>query len=112
MRALWVCAALAMVASPAAALERYSLGEAATLEALEALRESIANSPLVLRGDNRPQKKPKTPSPQKGPRKSVSVTISIGVAGPGAKQTPEQVLKEADKALYRAKKKGRNCVCS
>ncbi|MGE0491986.1 MAG: diguanylate cyclase [Vulcanimicrobiota bacterium] len=82
-----------------------------TLEALEALRESIANSPLVLRGDNRPQKKPKTPSPQKGPRKSVSVTISIGVAGPGAKQTPEQVLKEADKALYRAKKKGRNCVC-
>ncbi len=82
------------------------------IDALEALRESIARSPLVLRSTDRPRQKPKTPSPQKGPRKSVSVTISIGVASPEPGQTPQQVLKEADKALYRAKKKGRNQVCA
>jgi len=39
------------------------------------------------------------------------VTISIGYAENNSKTpTPEAVLKAADKALYRAKKKGRNCV--
>ena len=43
--------------------------------------------------------------------KSVSVTISVGVAQRCSKyKTPEAVLKAADKALYRAKKKGRNQV--
>jgi len=37
------------------------------------------------------------------------VTISIGVAERNEKYTsPEQVLMAADKALYRAKKAGRN----
>lgn len=43
--------------------------------------------------------------------KSLSVTISIGLAQRDAKhKTPEQVIKAADKALYRAKKQGRNCL--
>lgn len=53
MRALWVCAALAIIASPAAALERYSLGEAATLDALEVVDlgpADVAGGVLVLSG--------------------------------------------------------------
>ncbi|MGD0211081.1 MAG: diguanylate cyclase, partial [Desulfomonilia bacterium] len=43
--------------------------------------------------------------------KRVSVTISIGAAWPGkCTRTPNDVLKVADKALYRAKKQGRNRV--
>ena len=41
----------------------------------------------------------------------LSVTVSIGVAEPGAKtREVEEVIQAADKALYRAKKAGRNRV--
>ena len=44
---------------------------------------------------------------------SVSVTISIGFAeSDGINNNPETVLKRADTALYKAKKKGRNCLAS
>jgi diguanylate cyclase (GGDEF)-like protein len=44
-------------------------------------------------------------------RDELSVTVSIGVAEPGAKtREVEQVIQAADKALYRAKKAGRNRV--
>jgi len=43
--------------------------------------------------------------------KKVQVTISIGLASPDKQaKTPEEVIKLADQALYKAKKKGRNCV--
>ncbi len=43
--------------------------------------------------------------------KSLSVTISIGIAeSKDSKERSEAVLKAADKALYKAKQKGRNCV--
>jgi diguanylate cyclase (GGDEF)-like protein len=38
------------------------------------------------------------------------VTVSIGVAQRAAKQSFDEALKNADLALYRAKKKGRNNV--
>jgi GGDEF domain-containing protein len=41
----------------------------------------------------------------------LSVTVSIGVAEPGARaREVEQVIRAADKALYRAKQNGRNRV--
>lgn len=43
------------------------------------------------------------------PHTGLSVTVSIGVAEPNAQvQEVEQVIKAADRALYRAKKTGRN----
>ena len=39
----------------------------------------------------------------------VQITVSMGLAQSGDK-TPEEVIKDADKALYSAKEAGRNCV--
>ena len=58
----------------------------------ERLRRRIASEPFkIAQGDK-------------------SVTISIGIAALGAEDTPAQVLKRADQALYRAKHEGRNRV--
>jgi len=63
-----------------------------------------------------PQKIRKTTSEkQRGKSKTnmkkVRVTVSIGLAKPDeAHQTPTEVMKLADEALYKAKNKGRNCV--
>lgn len=85
---------------------------------LEALRLSIQGYPLHVRAKNRPDKNPKEKSSKdkgirkgKSEAKTLSCTISIGVATRTDKhKTPEEVMKAADSALYRAKKRGRNCV--
>ncbi|TPE54654.1 GGDEF domain-containing protein [Maribrevibacterium harenarium] len=46
----------------------------------------------------------------RGQEKVINVTVSIGWAVPEAGDDPSQVIKRADEALYKAKKKGRNCV--
>lgn len=46
----------------------------------------------------------------RGPWKSVTVTVSIGVAGCQAEDTVASLLSRADEALYESKKKGRNRV--
>ena len=77
---------------------------------LESLRRSIADAEFKVRGKDRPKKTPKTKRRVFNP-KNVSVTISIGTAEPlSAFNNPAEVLKSADKALYQAKKKGRNCT--
>ncbi|HUG79414.1 MAG TPA: GGDEF domain-containing protein [Burkholderiales bacterium] len=80
---------------------------------LEAMRASIENHRMALRGRDRPRKA-EDGAKRRGAGASdkvLSVTVSIGVAGPSAKlATPQQVLKAADQALYRAKQGGRNRV--
>jgi diguanylate cyclase (GGDEF)-like protein len=54
--------------------------------------------------------RPRNPPPETSPS-GLSVTVSIGVAESDAKtREVEQVIQAADKALYRAKKAGRNRV--
>lgn len=81
---------------------------------LEALRETIANYPLVLRNKSqRPKSREQgaTRRGRKGNPPTVSITVSIGISERSeALRTPDQVIKAADSALYQAKKKGRNCV--
>ena len=75
---------------------------------LEALRESIANSPFIINRVSRRRDDETTI-----PRKSipVTVTVSIGVADSiGDVSSPWDVLKLSDKALYLAKEQGRNRV--
>ena len=59
----------------------------------------------------RTKHRPRNPRRRTNAPKRVSVTISIGAAWPdGHTRSPDHVLKAADKALYRAKKQGRNRV--
>jgi diguanylate cyclase (GGDEF)-like protein len=83
---------------------------------LEDLRERVEESRFSVRRVGRPRKRPTggsksgRTSREKDPKK-LSVTVSIGVAERSEKAAnPEAVIKAADKALYRAKKAGRNRV--
>ena len=58
----------------------------------ERLRTSICSGPLEVHGQ------------------AVNVTASFGVAGHEGLKSPEELVQAADKALYRAKSAGRNCV--
>nr|WP_299797722.1 GGDEF domain-containing protein [uncultured Shewanella sp.] len=83
------------------------------IEHLEEVRESIEEYRIVLRDDKRKRSsKAKRNTAGKASKKTVSVTISIGVAERLGGDTFEQTMKRADEALYRAKKKGRNQVCT
>jgi diguanylate cyclase (GGDEF)-like protein len=91
---------------------RATLAQALTY--LEALRIDVTHHGLMLRASDRP---PTTPSTRTRARKTnaagkkLSVTISIGAAERNDKlATPTDVLTAADKALYRAKRAGRNRV--
>lgn len=78
---------------------------------LEELRKEVAHAEFAIRSRMRPKRKPKTQRRHKMTSQRVSVTISIGVAWSNVHtKTPNDVLKDADKALYRAKKQGRNRV--
>ena len=75
---------------------------------LERLRRTIAQSSFIVRGQDR---RKKTGKGWRNGEKETSVTVSIGLAErTDYALSPHDVLKLADKALYRAKAKGRNCT--
>jgi len=79
---------------------------------LEDIRNSIETYRMAVRSPDRP-KQADEGAKRRGegaPEKQLSVTVSIGVAGPGRGATPQHVIKAADEALYRAKQSGRNRV--
>jgi diguanylate cyclase (GGDEF)-like protein len=76
---------------------------------LEAVRGAVERASFSLRSWKRPKKKPSQSKKSRVGGRSLSVTVSIGMADTTGKDpTPAAVLKKADQALYRAKKKGRN----
>lgn len=78
---------------------------------LEELREKISKRAFTLRGKGRSKKNTKSRSKISKSSKQLYITVSIGVSQKSEKyKTPDTVMKSADTALYRAKKKGRNCV--
>ncbi len=84
---------------------------------LEDVRRDVQNHQMRIRDDSHRPKSKQAVKQRRGRRvksrngTSVSVTVSIGMAEPGSKHdNPEAVLKAADTALYKAKKKGRNCL--
>ena len=80
---------------------------------LEAVRRSVADARFVLRGALRPKAAKGAAKRGKAPARSrqLRVTVSIGVARCADRNTTaEQVVKSADKAMYRAKQAGRNRV--
>jgi diguanylate cyclase (GGDEF)-like protein len=79
---------------------------------LEDLREAIEASSFTIRGRDRPRVKPEKPVRSTGGRRRLSITVSIGVAEPEEIGVdPEDVIRAADQALYRAKRTGRNRLC-
>ncbi|EHQ52544.1 diguanylate cyclase [Ectothiorhodospira sp. PHS-1] len=81
---------------------------------LEAVREAIEAYEIAIRNEtSRPSNK-REGRARRGPGKerTVSVTISMGVAERSADHPdPQSVIKAADQALYAAKQAGRNQVC-
>jgi GGDEF domain-containing protein len=94
---------------------------AQALPHLDALRIDVANHGLMLRTSERPPQsparanarplKPRAARPPPAGGKKLSVTVSIGVAERSDKlASSAAVLTAADKALYRAKRAGRNRI--
>ena len=80
-------------------------------EHLEVVCTAIADRRFAIRSSSRPRKKPDPPRKTSRPPKLISVTVSIGYAGPSARAgNSNAVLRAADRALYRAKNKGRTRV--
>jgi diguanylate cyclase (GGDEF)-like protein len=94
------------------------------LEHLEILRQEIEESTFQVRTQSERRRSPRgsdrRTAPKSSPRKrsrgstearAVSVTVSMGVAEPSTRNhNVDQVIRAADKALYRAKEAGRNRV--
>ncbi len=81
---------------------------------MEAFREALAQTPFVIRRVPRTSKKRRgSRTARTSSRQQVKITVSIGLALPQkGRKKPSDVLAAADKALYKAKKAGRNRVAA
>ena len=78
---------------------------------VEELRKTVEETRFILRSRFRSKKKKEKVVTDRGPGQRVPVTISIGVAEKTDRYLKsDQVIKAADRALYRAKEGGRNQV--
>ena len=78
---------------------------------LDKLRTIVEDTRFILRARFRSKKKKEKVLTDRGPGERVPVTISIGVAEKTERHAKsDQVIKSADRALYRAKDGGRNQV--
>jgi diguanylate cyclase (GGDEF)-like protein len=56
--------------------------------------------------------RPEKPVRSTGRRRTLAITVSIGVAEPEEPGVePDDVIRAADQALYEAKRTGRNRIC-
>ena len=80
-------------------------------EAIDEVRQSIASAGFRVRESGRPKGEKGAKKRGKGGGKGVKVTVSAGLAErKGDRTNPQEVIKAADEALYKAKEQGRNCV--
>jgi diguanylate cyclase (GGDEF)-like protein len=80
------------------------------LPMLEAAREAVAAEAFTVRRRVRPRKKPAKPRSRRG-RTRETITVSLGLAQADRRhRRAGDVIAAADRALYRAKAKGRNRV--
>jgi len=84
-----------------------------TLPYLQVVRQAIAETAFTIRGRIRAPRKREAPKGTRPRRRQASITVSLGVAERnGRRDTPDQVIRAADQALYKAKEEGRNRICS
>ena len=78
---------------------------------LEILRQIVEELKFIVRSKERRIGKAKKMRKRKDSRNQEKITISIGVADDGGRpSSPQDVIKAADQALYRAKQEGRNRI--
>lgn len=87
-----------------------------SVDHLEYVRKTIESGEFTVRGPQRPRRsrdgrRGRGHASRRGQAR-VRVTVSMGVAEPSARAAdPVSVIRAADRALYRAKKAGRNQIC-
>jgi diguanylate cyclase (GGDEF)-like protein len=75
------------------------------------VRKKVEGARFVLRGPNRPSRRPSHPVKDPAAAAPIQITVTIGIAERTARNsTPDRVLDAADKALYLGKEAGRNRV--